>query len=357
MTGHTGDIAWIDDLTSSDSALAGPKIAKLGELGSSGVRVPAGFVVTTAAYERTVAGTPAGREVEQLLAGAAIRDHGAIGQLAADARALISSIDLPRSLLDAVAQAYEELCIACGQTALPTAVRSSATGEDAADASFAGQFDTYLGVTGHEGVVEAVRACWASLFTERAVIYRAEKGIRHDDCPMAVGVLELVEARASGVAFSVHPLTGRDDRVVIEGSWGWGEAIVGGLVTPDSAAVGKSDRRILEYVVNNKAVMSDFDREASRVVEVPVPSELRTARAMSDEEVLEISDSVQMIERHFGHAVDVEWVAEPAPSGESQITIVQARPETVHGPSGAADKPQWNAGGYALKYAFGDKPK
>jgi len=352
-----GDIAWIQDLTSTDIGLAGPKIAKLGELGTAGVRVPRGFVVTTGAYQRASDNTDAPAKIDALIDGVAGADSSTIRELAKRARDVVSAIRLPVSLRDAIGHAYGDLCGASGDSALPTAVRSSATGEDAADASFAGQFDSYLGVTGASNVIDAVRSCWASLFTERAIIYRAEKGIRHHDCPMAVGVLELVDARASGVAFSVHPVTGRDDRIVIEGSWGWGEAIVGGLVTPDRAEVGKSDNRILDYVVSDKTVMSDFDREAAEVLEVAVPPELRTARALSDEEVLEISDAVQLIERHFGHAVDVEWVASPVAPGDSRITIVQARPETVHAPDGPADRPEWSAGGYALKYAFGEKPK
>ncbi len=350
-------IEWLENLSLEDVSVAGPKMAKLGDLRAAGVTVPAGFTVTSAAYIEAVSDTPVAARIDELLADVAAADQPEMGKLAAAAREMICATALSPSLIEAIGQAYQSLSLRFGADSLPTAVRSSATGEDAADASFAGQFDSYLGVTGHAEVVDAVLSCWASLFTERAVTYRAGKGIRHHDCPMAVGVLELIDARASGVAFSVHPVTGRSDRIVIEGSWGWGEAIVQGLVTPDRVEVGKSDGRILDYVVADKTVMSTFDSEGGRVFETDVPDELKGARALSDAEVLAISEAVVLIEDHFGHPVDVEWVAGPASEEESRITIVQARPETVHGADGAVTPPQWNPAGYAMKYAFGNKVK
>lgn len=348
---------WVDQLALADADTAGPKIAKLGDLGAAGVTVPAGFAVTTAAYWEVIGQSSVAGRIDEMLADVAGTGQPELRELAAAAREVVRHTELPTSLVDAIGEAYDSLCSRCGSERLPTAVRSSAIGEDAADTSFAGQFDSYLGVIGTANIVEAVRSCWASLFTERAVTYRAAKGISHDNCPMAVGVFELIDARSSGVAFSVHPVTGRADRIVIEGSWGWGEAIVQGLVTPDRVEVGKSDGRILDYVVSDKAVMSTLDRSAGRVHEVEVPSELRSARALSDEEVLAISGAVGLIEEHFGHPVDVEWVASPTENDDARITVVQARPETIHGPDGVASRPEWNPAGYAMKYAFGDKTK
>ena len=133
-------------------------------------------------------------------------------------------------------------------------------------ASFAGIFDTYLGVSGPDRVLNAVRQCWASLFSTRAVACRLRAGTHHRDMPMAVGVIELIHARASGVAFSAHPVTGKTDRIVIETSWGWGEAVVQGLVTPDHIEVGKADGRVLKYQVADKTVVSAFDYAVGRVV-------------------------------------------------------------------------------------------
>lgn len=346
-------IEWVEDLDADAASRTGPKIAKLGELKALGMQVPRGFVVTTAAYDQAMSDPVLTSQIEDLLNQIDVDDQRGVRDIAGQLRDLISGKTLTPTLETAITEAYEKLCQACQNPNLLLAVRSSSTGEDAADASFAGQFDTYLGVQGVQDLLESVRSCWASLFTERAVTYRAMNNLSYRDCPMAVGVLELIEARASGVAFSVHPVTGKNDRVVIEGSWGWGEAVVQGVVTPDSVQVGKSDNRILDYVISDKAIMSSFDSDLGRVVEGPMPDELRTAKVLNDAEIRAIVGAVCEIEKYFGHSVDVEWVTSPAPDGEAAITIVQARPETVHGPSGVDAAPQWNPAQYAMQYAFG----
>ena len=354
MTDAAANVAWIDTLDVNDIGRAGPKIAKLGELRATGMTVPRGFVVTAGAYEQAMIDPELGRTIDELLSQVDPDDHSGVREITAQVRSRVAALELSQQLANEISDAYAQLCEQCGVPDLMTAVRSSATGEDAADASFAGQFDTYLGVHGIGDLLDAVRACWVSLFTERAVIYRAMNSVSHHDCPMAVGVLELIDARASGVAFSVHPVTGRRDRIVIEGSWGWGEAVVQGLVTPDRAEVGKSDARILDYVVSNKLVMSAFDPEHRRVVERAMPEELQSTKVLTDIEVVEIAAAVKQIETHFDHPVDVEWVTSTAPDGEARVTIVQARPETVHGPAGPDAPPEWNPAGYAMRYAFGD---
>jgi len=190
-------------------------------------------------------------------------------------RAELAGRDLGADLATLIGDAYEELSSRCFEINVPTAVRSSAIGEDSGTASFAGIFDTYLGVSGPDRVLDAVRACWASLFNTRAVAYRLRAGTHHRDMPMAVGVVELIHARASGVAFSVHPVTGKTDRIVIETSWGWGEAVVQGLVTPDHVEVGKADGRVLKYQVADKTVVSAFDYAVGRVIETEMPARHR----------------------------------------------------------------------------------
>jgi pyruvate,water dikinase len=233
------------------------------------------------------------------------------------------------ALAAAVVEAYEELCLRCVDVNVPTAVRSSATGEDAADASFAGIFDTYLGVSGPQRVLDAIRACWGSLFTARALAYRLRKGIDHHAMPIAVGVIELIHARASGVAFSVHPVTGKPDRVVIETSWGWGEAIVQGLVDPDHVEVGKADGRVLKYNVAHKKVVSAFDFADGRVTEIDMPAKLADRRVLDDEEIAAVAQAVTAIEEHYGYPVDVEWVISRHRRVGDPICIVQSRPVTV----------------------------
>ena len=181
-------------------------------------------------------------------------------------------------------------------------------------------------------MLDAVRACWASLFNTRAVAYRLRAGTHHRDMPMAVGVIELIHARASGVAFSAHPVTGKTDRIVIETSWGWGEAVVQGLVTPDHVEVGKADGRVLKYQVADKTVVSAFDYAVGRVVETEMPARLVSRRVLDEEQIAAITDAVLAVERHYGYPVDVEWVLDRHRREGEPVCVVQARPVTVTAP-------------------------
>jgi len=343
-------ILWVDELGDAELGCAGAKIARLGELRRCGVVVPDGFVVTTDAFVRFLAETGTGDRVDAVIMAAGA---DAIAAAARRARELIEQTAVPTAIAETIVDAYEELSFRQRDLNVPVAVRSSATGEDAADASFAGQFDTYLGVTGAERLIDAVRRCWASLFTERAVGYRKAKGLDHRTSPMAVGVLKLVHALASGVAFSIHPVSGNRTRMVIEGSWGWGEAVVQGLVTPDHVEVGKSDRRVLEYVVADKAVVSTFDYAHGLVVEREMPRRLRRERILDDDGLAAIVDAVLAIEARYGHPVDVEWVLDRHRRVGEPVTIVQTRPVTVTDEVAAA--PTWNPVAYATRYAFSRK--
>jgi pyruvate,water dikinase len=169
--------------------------------------------------------------------------------------------------------------------------------------------------------------------------------------PMAVGVIELIHARASGVAFSAHPVTGKTDRIVIETSWGWGEAVVQGLVTPDHAEVGKADGRILDYQVAAKKVVSNFDYALGRVTETAMPARLVDRRVLDDEQIAAVVDAVRAVERYYGYPVDVEWVLDRHRREGEPVCVVQARPVTVN----AATQPaptQWNPAAMAAKYVF-----
>ena len=200
-------------------------------------------------------------------------------------------------------------------------------------------------------MLDAVRACWASLFNTRAVAYRLRAGTRHRDMPMAVGVIELIHARASGVAFSAHPVTGKTDRVVIETSWGWGEAVVQGLVTPDHVEVGKADGRVLKYQVADKTVVSAFDYAVGRVIETEMPARLVSRRVLDEEQIAAITDAVLAVERHYGYPVDVEWVLDRHRREGEPVCVVQARPVTVTAPQAAPT--DWNPAAMAAKYVFG----
>jgi pyruvate, water dikinase len=346
-------IAWVDEVAPERAVgVCGAKMGRLAELLRAGVALPKGFTVTVEAYRRhwdeagldevadaALGGLGAGAGPDEVDAAAsAVRAELTRGDLAADLAALIGD-------------AYEELSSRCFEINVPTAVRSSAIGEDSGTASFAGIFDTYLGVSGPDRVLRAVQQCWASLFNARAVAYRLRAGLSHRDMPMAVGVIELIHARASGVAFSAHPVTGKTDRIVIETSWGWGEAVVQGLVTPDHVEVGKADGRVLKYQVATKNVVSAFDYAIGRVVETAMPARLVDRRVLDDEQIEAVVDAVLAVERHYGYPVDVEWVLDRHRREGEPVCVVQARPVTATAPA-ASTPTEWNPAAMAAKYIF-----
>jgi len=184
------------------------------------------------------------------------------------------------------------------------------------------------------------------------VAYRVRAGTHHRDMPMAVGVIELIHARASGVAFSAHPVTGKTDRIVIETSWGWGEAVVQGLVTPDHVEVGKADQRVLRYQVATKKVVSSFDYAVGRVVETAMPARLVERRVLDDEQIAAVVGAVLAVERYYGYPVDVEWVLDRHRREGEPVCVVQARPITTTALAAPAPT-EWNPAAMAAKYIFG----
>jgi pyruvate, water dikinase len=348
-------IAWVDAVAPDLAVgLCGAKMGRLAGLLRAGLTVPRGFSVSVDAYRQHCARTRLDGFIDQAFAGlgpGAV--PGEIDAAAEAVRAEICRTELDAGLAAQIADAYDELSMRCFEVNVPAAVRSSAAGEDASDASFAGIFDSYLGVSGPERVLAAVRRCWASLFTARAVAYRLRAGRQHRDMPMAVGVIELIHARASGVAFSAHPVTGKIDRVVIETNWGWGEAVVQGLVTPDHIEVGKTDGRVLTYQVAAKKVVSAFDYEAGRVVETEMPRRLVDRRVLDDDQIAAVVDATARVERLYGYPVDVEWVLDRHRRPGEPVCVVQARPVTVNAAPASQSQAAWNPVAMAAKYAFG----
>lgn len=323
-------ILWIESTMPGEAVrLSGSKMGRLAELVQTGSNVPRAFAITVDAFRDQMVKTGLDTIIDAEMDGLDADDPAAVEAAGERIRAAIMSTPIHEPLAADIVEAYEELSDRCADLNVPTAVRSSATGEDGADSSFAGIFDTFLGVAGAENVLVAVQGCWASLFSERAVSYRARRGISHHAMPMAVGVVELVQARSSGVAFSVHPVSGKSDRVVIEANWGYGEAVVQGLVTPDNFEVGKSDLRILRRTINDKTVVSQFDYAAGHVAETAMPTRMRERPALDEEQVTAVAEAVIAIENHYGYPVDVEWVLDRRRREGESISIVQTRPITV----------------------------
>jgi pyruvate, water dikinase len=347
-------IAWVDEIAPERAVgVCGAKMGRLAELLQAGVSLPKGFTVTVEAYRRHWAQAGLDEVVDGVLRGLGPEAGPAEVEAAArSVRAELTSRKIGADLAALISDAYEELSSRCFEINVPTAVRSSAIGEDSGTASFAGIFDTYLGVSGPDQVLQAVRQCWASLFNARAVAYRTRAGTHHRDMPMAVGVIELIHARASGVAFSAHPVTGKTDRIVIETNWGWGEAVVQGLVTPDHVEVGKADGRVLKYQVAAKNVVSAFDYAVGRVIETAMPGRLVDRRVLDDEQIAAVVDAVLAVERYYGYPVDVEWVLDRHRREGEPVCVVQARPITTTGLAAPAPT-EWNPAAMAAKYIFG----
>jgi len=344
-------VAWLDELDPAEAIrVGGSKMGRLVELERLGALVPKAFTVTVEAFLRHLADSGLDSLIDEAMVELDPEDTLMVESASDRIRGALMQTPLGPELAAIITDEYDELCDRCSELNAPTAVRSSATGEDGADASFAGIFDTFLGVSGTGRVIEAVQACWASLFSPRAVSYRARRGISHREMPMAVGVVELVQAKCSGVAFSVHPVTGKADRVVVESNWGWGEAVVQGLVTPDHFEVGKADRRILRRHVNEKRVVSAFDFATGRVSETEMPTRLRGRLSLDDEQLLAVVEAVLTVEAHYGYPVDVEWVIDRHRRHGDPVHLVQTRPVTV---VEVAAKPAYDPVALANRHIFG----
>ena len=322
------------DVGRDDVPFAGGKGASLGELMRAGIRVPDGFVVTTAAFREAI-GALAG-EIEGRVTELDPADGDRVAAVTAEIRTLVESAPPPPAVSDAITAAYERLCGECGQQDLPVAVRSSATSEDSPEASFAGLQDTYLWVRGPASVLDHVRRCWASLYSVESVTYRLRRGIPEDDLAMAVVVQEMVGARSSGVMFTRSPLTGDRSVVAVDASWGLGSAVVSGDVTPDAFVVNKVTGEIVRRTVSTKTRWHQPDPRGSGVVESDVPAQLRDVPSLSDEEIAELVGIARRVEEHYGCPQDIEWaVSRTAPPGEN-VFLLQSRPETVWAEKDAA---------------------
>ena len=325
-------ILWFEELTKDDVPLVGGKNANLGEMLRAGIPVPPGFAVTAYAYKRFIEETGIKDKIYEIL-----RKHVKPGASAPEdymdaskeIRALIESTPMPKDIEEAIRRAYRELCRRLGKEEEFVAVRSSATAEDLPDASFAGQQETYLNVKGEDEVVEKVRKCWSSLFTPRAIFYRESKGFEHEKVLISVAVQKMVNAKAAGVMFTIHPVTGEKDKIVIEGNWGLGEAVVSGSVTPDEWVVDKNTLEVIEERIVEKTVEYIRDPRTGRTIHAEVPPERRKKPCLTREEVKRLAELGILIEKHYGRPMDIEWAIDRDLPFPDSVFIVQARPETV----------------------------
>ncbi|MCF3934829.1 phosphoenolpyruvate synthase [Acuticoccus sp. M5D2P5] len=331
-------IVWLENARRGDVALVGGKNASLGEmiaaLAPKGIAVPPGFATSAAAYRSFLAANDLAPRMRDLLDDLAAR-RGTLPDIARAIRRLIEVAPWPEALAATIIEAYDELCRREGQPNVAVAVRSSATAEDLADASFAGQQETFLNVTGAGPLLDAVRRCFASLFTARAIAYRDTKGFDHLSVALSVGVQLMVrtDIGGSGVMFTIDPETGFDRVVVINAAWGLGETVVQGIVDPDEYVVYKpllSDTRrvpITEKRRGEKAIKMIYGAGGERTRTVPTAKAERRQLVLDDADILTLARWAVAIEAHYGCPMDIEWGRDGT---NGRLYIVQARPETVH---------------------------
>jgi pyruvate,water dikinase len=298
--------------------LVGGKGASLARMAAAGLPVPPGFQITTHAYRRFVRENGLAEAILSAAAQASADDPATLERASAQIQSLFAHSTIPEDVAALILQSYGELV----KDDPPVAVRSSATAEDLPEMSFAGQMETYLNVRGGANVLDAVKRCWGSLWTARALAYRAQHGIRPEDLSIAVVVQQLVPADVAGVFFTANPVTGARDQMMINAAWGLGEAIVGGQVTPDTIIVAKPTGAIESQDIATKEVMTV--RVSGGTREEPVPAEKRTRATLPPAQAAELARLGMQIEQLYGQPMDIEWAM-----CDQRIFIVQARPITA----------------------------
>jgi pyruvate,water dikinase len=320
---------WLDEVGKEDVALVGGKNAGLGELMRAKIPVPPGFAVTTATYERFLQEGGIQAEVLGILQRVDPQDVERLDEASRRVRSVLESTCLSLELEDAIAERYRRLSRLCHVPAVPVAVRSSATAEDLPGASFAGQQETYLWIRGIDDVLLHIRRCWSSLFTPRAIAYRAKMGYPHQKVSISVGVQKMVNSWTAGVMFTLDPATGDASRIVIDANWGFGESVVSGECTPDQFVVDKVTMQIAARTISRKHCYFTTDLETQTVKKLALPEERQTNQCMIDEDVLNLARMGRAIEKHYGRPMDIEWAIDKDLPSTGNVLILQSRPETV----------------------------
>jgi len=324
-------ILWFEELGKGDIPLVGGKNANLGEMLRAKIPVPPGFAITAHAYNEFITKTGIAEKIYRTIEETVtdIENPKQYEEASKKIRKIIESTPMPPEIEKAIRTAYSELGSKAGMAEVFVAVRSSATAEDLPDASFAGQQETFLNVKGPDELVEKTIKCWSSLFTPRAIFYRNQKGFKHEEVLISVGVQKMVNAKSAGVIFTLNPVTGETDQIVIEANWGLGEAVVSGSVTPDDYVVDKNTLKIIEKRIAKKTVEYIRDAKTGKTIHAEVPPERQEQQCLTDEEVTRLADIARSIETHYGRAQDIEFSIDRDLPFPENVFIVQSRPETV----------------------------
>jgi len=313
---------WFNEIGRQDVPIAGGKGANLGDMVQAGLPVPPGFIITAPAYRLAVDRAGLSARINELLLDLDRQSSDSLHAVEPRLRELFAHIPIPEELESEILCGYRQL----GDDE-PVAVRSSATAEDLAGASFAGQQDTILNVIGEEELLQAVRKCWSSLFTSQAIFYRGRQGFDDKQVSMGVVVQKMVTSEKSGVSFTVDPVMRNRYQMVIEAVWGLGEGIVSGAITPDHYKVDRETYELDdEFVPTKKIMVCRKPPSASQrggVEVLPVPQDKADARVLTDDELRQLVDMGNLVEEHFGCPQDIEWGI-----AANKIYLLQSRPIT-----------------------------
>lgn len=328
------NIVWFSEVGKDDGKLVGGKGANLGELVRAGFPVPPGFIVTAEAYFNYLSSAGVDKKIQAILEGLDMENNSELQKKAEEAAKLIMETPLPEGLKKEIIAGYKKLKTETHSEKLYVAVRSSATAEDLADASFAGQQATYLNVLGDEAVLEAVLKCWASLFEARAIYYRADKGFDQLSVGIAVPIQKMVNSDTAGVMFTIDPTNNDLEHVSIEAAYGLGEVVVLGAVTPDRYLIEKKTREISSkeiatqtWMMTRESGSTDTDNlDDLEKAGVKVTHEKQKTQKIDDKHILKLFDLALAIEKHYGKPQDTEWAIEGG-----RIYMVQSRPVTTLG--------------------------
>lgn len=312
------NILWLEEIKKEDIPSVGGKGASLGEMTAIGLPVPKAFVVTAQAFRKFLVETGIEETLFRRLERLDVDDNGALESVSRDAQDLVLSVEIPDHIREEITDAYARM----GANGTVVAVRSSATAEDLPEASFAGQQETFLNILGDEDLVDAVQRCWASLYGARAVYYRAKQGFDDRSVNIAVVVQELIRSEKSGVMFTSHPVTG-EPLTIIEGSWGLGEAVVSGSVSPDNYVFDLRSERVVDRLIAEKEIMIVPEGEHGTKI-VNLSEKQRTAPVLSDAEVARLATLGRIAESHYGVPQDIEWAIVGG-----DVFILQSRPITT----------------------------
>lgn len=310
-------IKFFNELSKRDVSIAGGKGASLGEMTCAKIPVPPGFVVLASAFDEFLRQTDLNVEIEAALNKVNYKDVNSVDQASKLIRDLIHDAKMPKDLQKEVLTAFGKL------NAKHVAVRSSATAEDSSVASWAGELESYLNTT-KQNLLGRVKDCWSSLFTQRAIVYRYEKGFRKSKVSVAVVIQKMIQAEIAGICFTTHPVTKDKNQLIIEAGWGLGEAIVGGHITPDSYVVNKKTWAIMDINVSEQEKQIVRKKSGIGTEWIKVSNKLRAKQKLDGKQIIKLAKLCAKIEKHYKFPCDIEWAME-----KGKFYIVQSRPITT----------------------------